>query len=66
MCVEDQNTRDWKIYQNERVEIAISCVLVSIHSDLNVFVSHLCPAKETKKIIRFKEKQLNVSRLCPC
>ena len=48
LCVEHQNTRDcnlnsqdWKVFQNERVEITISCVLVSTHSDLSVFVSDL-------------------------
>ncbi len=58
LCVELQNTphrnlntRDHNIFQNERVEIANPCVLDSTHSDLSVFVSRLCPAKEprTKK-----------------
>ena len=57
---EGQNTQDWKIYQNEHVEIAISCVLVSTHSGLSVFVLYLCPAKETEKNIclSFLEKLL--------
>ena len=74
LCVEHQNTqdcnlntRDWKIFQNERAKIAISCVLVSTRSDLSVFVSHLRPAKkEPEKILtRFLEQFLKVSRLCP-
>ena len=48
LCVEHQNTRDRNIFQNERVEIANPCVLVSTHSDLSVFVSRLCPAKEPR------------------
>ena len=56
LCVEHQNTRDRNlntrdrnIFQNERVEIANPCVLDSTHSDLSVFVSRLCPAKEPPK-----------------
>ncbi len=56
LCVEHQNTRDrnlntrdCNIFQNERVEIANPCVLVSTHRDLSVFVSRLCPAKEPPK-----------------
>ena len=55
LCVELQNTRDRNlntrdrnIFRNERVEIANPCVLVSTHSDLSVFVSRLCPAKEPR------------------
>ena len=54
-CVEHQNTRDRNldtrdrnIFQNERVEITNPCVVVSTHSDLSVFVSRLCPAKEPR------------------
>ena len=55
-----------KFSKNERVEIAISCVLVSTLSDLSVFVLHLCPAKEPEKcLFVFSEKLLNVSSLRP-
>ena len=54
---------------NECVDIAISCVLVRTHSDLNVLVSHLCPAKDTEKNIfdffgETIECVANVSRMC--
>ena len=54
-CVEHRNTqdcnldtRDRNVFQNERVEIANPCVLVSTHTDLSVFVSRLCPATESR------------------
>ncbi len=54
-----------KFSKNERVEIAISCVLVSTLSDLSVFVSHLCPAKEPEKnMYSFFRRNNRMCRVC--
>ncbi len=57
--VEHQNARDRNIFQNESVEIANPCVLTRTHSDLSVFVSRLCPAKEPP-LKKNSEKLANV------
>jgi hypothetical protein len=65
LCVEHQNTQDRNIFQSERVEIASpACALTSTQSNLSVFVSRLCSAKEPPlKKIFFSEKLSNVLRL---
>jgi hypothetical protein len=47
------NTQFCFIFINVLVKVAISCVLVSTHNELTVFVPHSCPTKENEVFPHF-------------